>query len=219
MNKVLVGLNAFLVAAVAFLFFKVYSNTSASSVSDESTIKQTDSAANSKPLPRVTQVGTTPTGKIAFINIDKLNEESLEIADLVAETKRRKGAIEKSMENLNLLYNKKVEDFQMSQKAGIATQADMESKAREIQSIEGEAQNKQIQMDNLSVEINDKNSNFQKNVRDFLIKWNNGRFDYVLSYSEAIPSMLLGNTTLEITDEVILELNNQYKLKRNKKIN
>jgi len=219
MNKVLLGLNAFLVAAVAFLFFKVYSSNSSSGVSDESSAKQNDTSVKSKPLPRVTQVGTNPTGKIAFVNIDKLNEESLEIADLVAETKRRKGAIEKSMESLNILYNKKVEDFQLSQKAGIATQADMEAKAREIQSIEAEAQNKQIQMDNLSVEINDKNGNFQKTVRDFLITWNNGRFDYVLSYSEAIPSMLLGNTTLEITDEVISELNNQYKVKRNKKLN
>jgi outer membrane protein len=219
MNKVLLGLNAFLVVAVAFLFFKVYSNNQSAGSSDEISIKQKDSAIAGKPLPRVAQVGTTPTGKIAFVNIDKLNEESLEIADLVAETKRRKGAIEKSMESLNLLYNKKVEDFQLSQKAGIASQADMEAKAREIQSIESEAQNKQIQMDNLSVEINDKNGNFQKTVRDFLITWNNGKFDYVLSYSEAIPSMLLGNTTLEITDEVILELNSQYKLKRNKKLN
>lgn len=66
-------------------------------------------------------------------------------------------------------------------------------------------------MDNLSLDINEKNNNFQKNVRDFLIEWNQGRFDYILAYSEAIPSMLLGNTSLEVTSEVIVELNNKYK--------
>ena len=169
MNKVLLGLNALVFVALGFLFYKVYSIDSQESGTDKKTQSQSDTTVANKPVLRVAPVGTAPTGKIAFVNIDKLNEESIEIADLVAETKRRKGAIEKSMESLNILYNKKVEDFQQSQKAGIASQADMENKAREIQSIESEAQNKQVQMDNLSMEINDKNNNFQKTVRDYLI--------------------------------------------------
>lgn len=217
MNRVLVGINAVLIVAVGFLFYKVYSDSEVAATG-ESENSTTDTVAVKKPM-KVEQKGNEPTGKIAFVNIDRLNEESMEIADLVAETKRRKGAIEKSMENLNDRYNKKVEDFQLSQKAGLASQADMEAKAREIQSIEAEAQNKQLQMDNLSMEINDKNNNFQKTVRTFLINWNQGRYDYILSYSEAIPSMLLGNTSLEITDEVITLLNADYKKTRNKKIN
>ena len=105
----------------------------------------------------------------------------------------------------------------MSQKAGIASQSELEAKARVIQALEQEAQNKQVQMDNLSMDINDKNIGFQKNVKDFLIKWNAGRFDFILSYSEAVPSMLLGNATLEITDEIIRELNAEYKNRKKKK--
>lgn len=216
MNKILIGVNAILVAAVAFLFFKVNSLNNTSTEEGQEAKKEADQTAVAKPV-RVEQVGTTPTGKIAFINIDKLNEESLEISDLVAETKRRKGSIEASMESLNLQYTKKVEDFQMSQKAGLISQAELEAKAREIQALETEAQNKQLQMDNLSMDINDKNNNFQKNVRDFLVEWNNGRYDYIMAYSEAIPSMLLGNTSLEVTNEVIAELNNQYKKNKAKK--
>ncbi len=88
---------------------------------------------------------------------------------------------------------------------------------REIQAIEKEAENKQLQMDNLSMDINDKNIQFQKNVKSFLIDWNKGRFDYILSYSDAVPSMLLGNSTLEVTDEVIKELNMAYKNRKTKK--
>lgn len=214
MNKVLIGVNVVLVAVVGFLFFKVYS-LQPSAEAPENT-KSDDKAAPVKPL-KVEQVGSMPTGKIAFVNIDKLNEESLEISDLVAETKRRKSNIEASVESLSMQYQKKIEEFQMSQKAGLAPQSEMEAKAREIQAIEKEAQNKELQMDNLSQDINEKNNNFQKSVRDFLIKWNNGRYDYVLSYSEAIPSMLLGNTTLEVTDEVLTELNNEYKKRKSKK--
>jgi outer membrane protein len=215
MNRILIGVNALLIAAVAFLFFKVYSDSAPKENPEPET--KNDKTTQAKPAVKVEQVGNIPTGKIAFVNIDKLNEESLEIGDLVAETKRRKSNIEASVESLSMQYQKKVEEFQISQKAGIAPQSEMEAKAREIQAIEKEAQNKELQMDNLSMDINEKNNNFQKSVRDFLVKWNNGRYDYIFSYSDAIPSMLLGNTTLEVTNEVVNELNNDYKKRKIKK--
>ncbi len=216
MNKFLLGINVVLIIAVIFLFYKISTLT----LSEAQTIKESPEKTEetvSKPVVHTQPVSSTPTGKIAFINIDKLNEESLEIGDLVAETKRRKNNIEASVESLSAQYQKKVEEFQMSQKAGIATQSDLEAKARQIQALEQEAQNKQIQMDNLSMDINEKNMNFQKNVKDFLIKWNEGRYDYILSYSEAVPSMLLGNSSLEVTSEIISQLNIEYKKKKTKK--
>ncbi len=214
MNKVLSGLVIALTLAVVFLFYKVYSTGQVVETETEEVKSTTDQPAETK---RVAPVATEPTGKIAFVDIDRLNEESQEISDLIAESKRRKNSIEASVESLSMEYQKKVEEFQMSQKAGIAPQSEMENKAREIQRIEQEAQNKQLMMDNLSMEINDKNLAFQKTVKDFLIKWNEGRYDYILSYSEAVPSMLLGNSTLEVTNEVIAELNKQYKEKKKKK--
>ena len=147
MNKVLIGVNAILVAAVAFLFFKVNSLNGVAKEDDADVQKDADKTEVAKPVARVEPVGNAPTGKIAYVNIDKLNEESLEIGDLVAETKRRKGSIEASMESLNMQYTKKVEDFQMSQKAGLISQGELEAKAREIQALETEAQNKQLQME------------------------------------------------------------------------
>jgi len=217
MNKVLIGVNAVLVAAVAFLFFKVNSLTPSAKEGEKEAVK-TDTKAEVVGLAKkFEQLGNAPTGKIAYVNIDRLNEESLEISDLVSETKRRKSVIEASMESLNDQYTKEVEDFQRSQKAGIASQGEMEAKARKIQQLESDAQNKQLQMDNLSMDMNEKNNTFQKNVRGLLLSWNGGRYDYILSYSEAIPSMLLGNTVLEITEEIIQELNSSYKDSKTKK--
>jgi outer membrane protein len=213
MTKILIAVNSLLLLAVCFLFYKVYSDDD--KITGTAVVK-TEPEKEVKARP-VEMPGNAPTGKIAYINIDRLNEESLEIGDLVTESKRRKNSIEASVESLSIQYQKKVEEFQTSQKAGIAPESELRAKAREIEAIEKEAQNKQLQMDNLSMDINEKNMNFQKNVKDFLVKWNNGRYDYILSYSDAVPSMLLGNGTLEITNEIIEELNKEYKQRKSKK--
>jgi outer membrane protein len=217
MNKVLIGVNAVLVVAVAFLFYQVNSGGSAEKAETTEAVRTEDKSEAPEAALKTEQVANVPTGKIAYVDIDRLNDESLEIGDLVSETQRRKNMIEASMESLNDQYAKEVEDFQRSQRAGIASQSDLEAKARKIQQLENEAQNKQLQMDKLSMDMNEKNNRFQKNVRDLLLKWNAGRYDYILSYSEAIPSMLLGNASLEVTDEVIRELNEAYKASKAQK--
>jgi outer membrane protein len=213
MNRILISINAGLVLAVAFLFFKVYSTTEGVSVTPEIS-EDVPKAAKPEAEPKVKQVGNAPTGKIAYVNIDRLNEESLEISDLVSESKRRKESIEASMEGLNMKYQNKVEEFQLLQKGGIAPKSEMEAKAREIQAIEQEAQNKQLQMDQLTLDMNRKNESFQRTVRELLLRWNDGRYDYILSYSEAVPTLLLGNSTLEVTEDVIREVNNEYKQRK-----
>lgn len=217
MNKILIGLNAVLLAAVAFLFLKIYSGP-ASSASEERAGSDSSAAIPEKaPVKKeVVPVGTTPTGKIAFVNIDELDEKSLEMNDLIREAKRRRSAIESSIESLSMQYQKKMEEYQNAAKAGILPASDMQMKEKEILAIEKDARNKQLQMDELSGDINDKNDIFRNNVKNFLIKWNEGRYDYILSYSENVPSMLLGNATLEVTDEVIAKLNEEYRTSKNK---
>jgi len=216
MNKFLISFLALLTFAVIFLFFKLNSLQSSGNKIEESGIEKSDSIKKGSSTD-FNQLASTPTGKIAYLNIDRLNEESLEIADLVAETKRRKANIEASVESLSMQYRKKVEAYQLSAKAGIASQNELKTAENEIMALEKEAQNKQLQMDNLSMDINQKNAKFQKNVRDFLVQWNNAKFDYIFSYSESVPSMLLGNKTLEITDVVIKEINTEYNSRKIKK--
>jgi outer membrane protein len=214
LNRILIGLNVLLVAAVAFLFYKVMQP--ADSATDEYVRESAEQEVKVAEKPAAPE-GRTPTGKIAYVNIDKLNEQSLEIIDLIAESKRRKNSIEQSVEALSMEYQKKVEEFQNSQKAGIAPESELRKKAQDIERIEQEAQEKQMQMDKLTMDINEKNADFQRTVRDYMNRWNNGRHDFVLSYSEAVPSMLVGNPTLEVTDEVIRGLNDEYRGKKSKK--
>jgi len=213
MNRVLIGLNVFLVLAVAFLFYKVHSggNNSSSDEKKEIASKSRDSITPTKPT---VNVATPPTGKIAFINIDVINEESIEVGDLVTEAKRSRANIEASVQHLSMEYQKKMEEYQTSAKAGIAPASEMQAKEKEIMAIENEAKNKQLQMDNLSMSLNEKNAAFQQGLKAFLVKWNEGKYDYILTYSEAVPNMLLGNASLDIKKEVIEKVNAEYKLKK-----
>jgi outer membrane protein len=212
MNKGLIGLNAALVIAVAFLFYKVNNLTK----NEEPEKKQeTVKAEEPKAKTIVTPGESTPaTGKIAFINIDVINEQSEEVKDLVTEAKRSKGNMEASIERLSMEYQKKMEEYQKSAKAGIAPESEMMAKQKEIMEIEKEAQNKQLQIDNFTMSINEKNMNFQNNLKNFLVKWNNGRYDFIFSYSDAVPTMLLGNGTLDVSKEVISQVNEEYLAKK-----
>lgn len=214
MNKILLSVNALLVISVAYLFYKVSESNTNSNFSGK--VINTDSIAGKVDLKpkKVEQIGSTPTGKIAFINLDLLNEESQEVLDLEKEAKNRRSAIEASLMSLQNNYEKKVMDYQNSAKAGIASEAELNVKAKEIQQIEKDAQNKQLQIDNLTMDIAQKNENFQKNIKEFLVKWNAGRYDYILSYSESVPTMLLGNATLDITKEVLPLINQEYLSKK-----
>lgn len=214
MNKILIGVNALLIIAVGYLFFTI--NNIGTKTEPTKEVEQ-ETKPTTKPIVSVEQVGNIPTGKVAYINIDKLNDESLEINDIANESKRRLNALESSLESLSMKYQKKVEEYQISAKAGIAPASEMQNKEKEIASIEKEAQDKQLQRENLTMDISDKNAAFQKTVKDFLIKWNKGRYDFIFSYSETVPTLLLGNTSLEITDEVIKLLNEEYKLRKTKK--
>ena len=214
MNKLLLALNALLIIAVAFLFYKVNSlNVPVSNTDTKNDLNETKTISpKNTTLP--VAIGTAPTGKIAYLNLDVLNEKSLQVIDLIKEAKNRKANIEASLETLSANYQKKMQDYQVSEKAGIASQSEMEAKVREIQALEKEAQNKQIQMDNLTSDIGEKNVLFQQTIKAFLVKWNNGKYDYILSYSDAVPTMLVGNATLDITTEVVELINLEYKAKK-----
>ena len=112
MNKLLLALNAVLIIAVAFLFYKVNSingSVSNADTKNDSVEPKTDSA---KKIIIPTAIGTPPTGKIAYLNLDVLNEKSLQVIDLIKEAKNRKASIEASLETLSANYQKKMQDYQ-----------------------------------------------------------------------------------------------------------
>ncbi|MBK7311826.1 MAG: OmpH family outer membrane protein [Sphingobacteriaceae bacterium] len=207
MNKILITVNALLVIAVGYLFYQVGGNKAADPDSQE--------GKEEVKKPIVIENKNVPiTGKIAFINIDQINEKSLFVMDMVKKLEKTKNSIEASLENLGMRYEEKVKDYQSSASAGIIPESELASKAKEIQNIEKDAQSKRLQMDNLGIELNEKNESFKADIKNLISEKYSGKFDYVLTYSENVPLIVYGNPSFDITEEVIIQINESYKSKK-----
>jgi len=165
-------------------------------------------AENQKSLP-VESVKST--GKIAFVKLQLLNDSCLEIQEIVTKAKQEKSRIENQFNMLSNSYRLKLEAYQNSIKAGIESDANLKSKAEEIQAIELQAQQVQKQMENLELDIRQKNDAFLSRVKTFVADWCKGRYDYVLTYSDDVPLLLYGNPAADISKAVINQLNSNYK--------
>lgn len=167
-----------------------------------------------KKLPTNTKL---PEVKIAFVNIDTLNEKYLYISDYVKTMKKRKEALESQLQSMMTQFQQDYEAFQQSVQAGIAPQSELEKQKRKLEQQQKDIQNKQLQMDNLAIELQEKNEQLQKDIKEFMKRFNNGRYDYILSYSDALPNVLYSNPQYDITNEVLEALNKEYLEQKNKK--
>lgn len=207
MNKILIAVNVLLVAAVGYLFTQIGRNTSAD--------PNPEGTKEEVKKPVIVENKNVPvTGKIAFINIDQINEKSLFVMDMVKKLEKTRNSIEASLENLSMRYEEKVKDYQSSASAGIIPESELAAKAKEIQGIERDAQGKRMQMENLGIELNEKNDAFKAEIKTLINDKYSGKFDYVLTYSESVPLIVYGNPSFDITDEVIVQINENYKSKK-----
>lgn len=203
-------INGILVVAVAILFYQVHSLKNSGDVSSQNEVE------NKNPII-VTSASNLADAKIAYINTDSINEHYAYIADFTKVLKSKKSVIESQMQTLTTRFQKDYESFQQSAQAGIASEADLMKQKSNLERQQQDISNKELQMQNLGIELEEKNIELNKNVKDFLAKYNNGKFDYVLSYSDMMPTILLVNPKLDITNDILKGINQEYKNKKNKK--
>lgn len=205
-------LNGVLAIAVAILFYQVNSLKNGSSVSSESEI-----GSNNAIQPTITSSSTNlADAKIAYVNTDSINEHYAYIADFTKVIRNKKAVLESQMQTMTAKFQQEYEAFQQSAQAGIAPQAELQKQQASLERQQQELANKELQMQNLGIELEEKNMELNKNVKDFLQKFNNGKFDYILSYSDLVPTILLTNPKLDITTQVLKGLNDEYNAKKKK---
>ncbi|MCX8081106.1 MAG: OmpH family outer membrane protein [Bacteroidia bacterium] len=212
-TKAIWGISVINFLLILWLLFKSFSGTEKNMQDNTKEISE----KNQQNIQTKVNASHEPTGKIAFINIDTVNEKSLFVADMVKKLKASKNSIEASLESLQQQYQQKIKEYQNSASAGIAPESELAAKAKEIQAIEREAQNKQIQMDNLAMELNEKNEMFQREVKSIIQREFASKYDYIFTYSDAVPTMLYGNSAFDITNQVVELINAEYKKKKEEK--
>jgi outer membrane protein len=202
-------LNGILAIAVAILFYQVHSLKS-------SGIQETSEASDLSVKPIIASNTTLADSKIAYINTDSINEHYAYIADFTKVIRTKKANLEAQLQGMTAKFQQDYEAFQQSAQAGIAPQAELMKTEENLKRQQQDLANKELQMQNLGIELEEKNAELNRNVKDFLKIFNNGRFDYVMSYSDLMPTILLTNPKLDITPQVLQGLNAEYNAKKAK---
>ena len=203
-------INGVLAIAVAILFYQVHSLKNGTTVSSDEGTEKTDI----KPV--VVSNTTLADSKIAYVNTDSINEHYQYIADFTKVIRNKKASLEAQMQSMTAKFQQEYEAFQQSAQAGVAPQSELQKQQASLERQQQELANKELQMQNLGVELEEKNMELNKSVKDYLQKINNGRFDYILSYSDLMPTILLTNPKLDITTEVLKGINDEYNAKKKK---
>lgn len=208
MKNVLYGIVAVLAICVGILFYQVQSLKSGADGNAE------NSGAEKKEVKKPVIINSAtdplPKGNIAYINIDTLNEKYLFISDYVKVLKNKRIALETQMQSMSQKFQEDYESAQQSAQAGLLPPAEMENKKRDLERQQRELENKQIQMDKLAMDMQEKNEQLQRDVKDFLAVNYEGKYDFIMAYTTAVPTILLANPKLEITYQVLDALNKEY---------
>lgn len=208
-RDILIGLSIAANIAIAIILLGEY-------IRKEKNTSTHSSATNNNTTPSST-TNSLPDTKIAFVNIDTLNEKYLYISDYVKVMKKKKETLEAQLQSMMTQFQQDYETFQQSVQAGIAPQAELEKQKRKLEQQQKDIQNKQLQMDNLALELQEKNEQLQKDIKEFIKRFNNGKYDYIVSYSDALPNVLFAKPEYDITKEVLEALNKEYLEKKEKK--
>ena len=208
MKNVLYAIIAVLAICVGVLFYQVNSLKNGGGTATENTSDK--EKETKKPVIINSASDPLPNAKIAYINIDTLNEKYLFISDYVKVLKNKRIALESQMQVMSQKFQEDYEAAQQSAQAGLLPPAEMENKKRDLERQQRELENKQIQMDKLAMDMQEKNDQLQKDVKDFLMENYDGKYDFIMAYTIAVPTILLANPKLEITYQVLDALNTEY---------
>jgi len=215
-NKNSTIINLILIIAVAILFYLQLSTSNDSPKTNEISSSNDTIVSNSAneylvpPINKKISEQDFTNLKIAFVNSDTVSTHYLFAKDVQKSLLKKQSSAKNQVKNKYNEYQRMVDDYQQSAK--IMGQSEAEEKAQKIGLLENEIMQ-------LEQSLNQKLSNDELQLTtDYVTQTNvymqkigeQLGYDYVLSYRLG-GEMLYANPNLDITNEVIIMLNNEYK--------
>lgn len=203
MKNYLLPLNILLALAVAVLFFLHFSKTSAP-------IEAKDKVVPGDTLSRQEL-------KIAYVDLDSIQEKYSYYKEKMNEFERRKENADRDLNN----SFQKIENERIAfvQKGNAITQVEAENFQREYTRKMQNLENQKKALENSIQQEGVKTMEELKNrINEFLTEYNKSKgYSYIFSYSSTINILFYKDTALNITDEVVLGLNEAYNKTKVKK--
>lgn len=208
MKNISLALNAALILAVGFLYYKQFSSGKTDSASSETT--HTTKAAAYIPLPSASSLLPQNTN-VVFVNADSVftHYEYAKSAKVAGES--RVAGYEKNyrqkMESFQKEYNDYMEKAgagQYTKEQGLAIETALMKKRDDLMTLE---QNQEKVLG----EVDKTNLDVQKKVYDYLERFNkeNG-YNCVLAYTRSGGGVLGINESLDVTNKVLKGLNAEH---------
>lgn len=199
MNKVLLGLNVILLAAVGYLFYLQFSSAKKETVSGftNSINDSSDSLAF----------------RIAYFEIDSIDSNFELVRDIRNEISRKQMSINLELERLDKSYMDKYNSYQGQ--ASSMTQSQSEHAANDLMTTQENIKNRKQQLDK---DYNDfvtrRMQDVKSKIEEFLKDYNKvKRYSYIISYEPGL--FYYKDTVYNITHDVVKGLNERYSKKKN----
>jgi outer membrane protein len=206
-------INVVLIAAVAVLFYM--------NISLEKNVKALGGATTNPdavlqtPATLAANNVNLKDAKIAYLNIDSLDYKYQYIVDNSKEYASKQMALESQLQSMAAKFQADYQDFQQAAQAGVRGEAELNKQKGQLEQQQYDVAAKQKQLENLGEEIGKKRGDMLKKVSNYIAKFNNGKYDYILAYTTAnISSVLYAKPGLDITKEIVDGLNTEYKAQK-----
>lgn len=206
-------LNGSIIIAVAVLYYLHFSECKTSC---KTTIGK-DSLAVLQP--NVMSPKEIKASKIVYINSDVLNEKYEYVKELTSAAQSKQQHLEGIYQTKAQKLQQDYADFQQKASQGLlsenqttAAQEDMMKRKEELDQMES-------QLQTMMEEIQKSNEEVRKTVVDYIKEYNKkGKYNYILTYTSGPGGVvILANDSLDITNEIVEGLNDQYRAKKGKK--
>jgi len=215
MKNISVALNALLILAVGFLYYKQFSVVSAHDVSSSESADSTKTS----PLPALPSASASmpKNTNVVFVNADSVFAHYEYAKSAKADGESRVAGYEKNYRQKMEAFQKEYNDYmekagagQYTKEQGLAIEAALTKKRDELMALE---QNQ----DKVLGEVDKTNLDVQKKVYDYLERFNkeNG-YTCVLAYTRSGGGVLGINESLDVTNKVLEGLNAEHKASKGK---
>ncbi len=195
MKNSLIILNALLLLAVGFLFYKQFSAPRL--ITARSTITgKNDSIINKKVL-------------FAYIDMDSVQQNYEVAKSAQREIKSRDAAISAEIEKMTKAYQNKLAGYQ--QKAQSMTEAEADAARQDLEASQNQmAERRQRLYDEFNSFVANKNMSLKKKIEDFLKEFNaDNTYSFIFAYEPGL--FYYKDTAYDITNEVLKGLNEKQK--------
>ena len=205
MKNISLALNAILIIAVAILYYFQFSGNKTPDIEETETVSLEEPII--EPVEKI-------ESKIGYLNVDTLQNNYKLYSELIDKLKAREKKYEKELSTKSAAFEKKVMEFQKN--APTMTQFEGQTKQKELAD---EEQQLYKMRDDFALKFQTEegklNDEFQKNVKDFIVKYNQeSQYNIIIGSSQMGNIVLDYNEGINITNDIVKGLNEQYDLKQ-----